>query len=187
VRPKDFTIDAEGRVRGERFGVDYQYELVCLDGAGEALDDCTDQTDVAIVDVTWSGQLDTPSFDAAIARTGTWTIADIRSGLATLGGTSYFELNSTFTGLFQPIMRTYHFDYAARYSDIKLDVDARRIISGSAEYTVDAERTAAGSSDVEAAFGATAAVTFEPDRVIIVLDGAHTYHVDVATGTVTRA
>ena len=185
VRPDGFAFDAAGRIRGKRFGVDYQYELTCLDGAGESLDGCTDRTDSSTVDVTWSGQLDTANFDAAITRTGRWTLTDIQSGLATLGGSSNFGLNSTFTGLFEPVTRTYHLDFAAQYSDIKIDVDHKQVISGSAEYTVNAERMVSGA--IEATFAARALVTFEPDRVIIVLDGQHTYHVDVHTGAVTRA
>jgi hypothetical protein len=188
VKPFGFDIGADGRIGGSRFGVDYRYSLACVDGAGNSLEVCGELTDRADIDVAWSGELDTPNFDASVNREGAWTVASIQSGTAAFNGTSRFNLNSRFTGLFRPVTRTYHLTYVARYRDILVDTDTKTFLGGRADYAIQAQRTVQGpGTDVEAEFAAQAVVTFERDRIVIVLDGQYTYYADIRTGNVTRA
>lgn len=188
VRPFGIDLEADGRFGGNRFGVDYHYALACVDGAGNSLDACNELTDRADVDVAWSGNLDTLNFDAAVEREGAWTVASIQSGTARFNGTSRFDLDSRFTGIFRPVVRTYHLTYVGRYRDILIDTDTKTFLGGVADYDIQASRTVSGpGTDVEAEFAASATVTFERDRVVIVLDGQYTYYADIRTGNVTRA
>jgi hypothetical protein len=188
VRPFGFEADASGNVNGSRFGLDYSYALSCEDAAGNALDACDDRTDAASVNVTWGGTLDLPTYDAALERDGSWNLTDVQGPVATFNGESQFDFDATFTSIFRPVTREYHFSYAADYTDVKVDTEADAIVGGVIGYEIDAQRLVTGSNGtVEATFDVTAEVTFDANgNIVLELDGTAVYDVNATTGNVTR-
>jgi hypothetical protein len=127
-----------------------------------------------------------------VDRQGTWTITGLQSATATLDGDSSFTLDTTMTSIFhQGVTSTFTFDNTASYTAIQIATADRQITGGSASFEVKAHRTvtgtAMGSNDVDKSFDVHAVLTFNADHTAtLVLDGMHTFTIDLTTGKVTR-
>jgi hypothetical protein len=192
VLPLGFLRDRDGRVHGNRMGLDNSFMVTCKDAAGAAQAACDKTTDSATVDVKWTGSLQTPNFTASIDREGTWTITGLQSATATFSGSSSFTFDTTLMSIFhQGVTSTLSFDNTATYNAITIATADRQITGGSASFEVKAHRTvtgtAMGSNDVDKSFDVHAELTFNADHTAtLVLDGMHTFTIDLKTGKVTR-
>jgi hypothetical protein len=186
--PSGLTLAANGHVTGDHFGLDYDYQLSCVDAAGQAQTSCGATTDAANVTLSWSGALDVPNLSASVERTGDWTLSDIQSGSATFEGEGTFTFDISVTSIFRPVTSTYHLDYDAQYRAVVLD-SAYRPVGGSIHYSVSAQHTVTGThAQGEGSFEVEADVVFNADHTAsVTLDGSHKYRLDLATGLVSRS
>lgn len=169
-----------------RAGLSYEYNVDCFDAAGNALETCDENTDSAEVSVTWSGDLDTPSYDASIDRVGEWSITGLQSATATLEGSGSFEVSSEFRAMYRDVIRSMRLSYDAEYDSVLIDTERRRAVGGRIRYAVRGERfVRRGSNERDIEFSVDAEVTFQADgSATLTLDGSHSYRIDAATGLV---
>lgn len=192
VLPFGFLRDADGHVRGNRMGVDNSFMVTCKDAAGTVQAACDKTTDSATVQIKWTGSLQTPNLTASVDREGMWTITGLQSATATLDGTSSFALDTSLMSIFhQGVTSTFTFDATASYDAIQIATADRQITGGSASFEVKAHRTvtgtAMGKNDVDKSFDVHADLTFNADHTAtLVLDGMHTFTIDLRTGKLTR-
>jgi hypothetical protein len=191
--PLGFLRDRDGRIHGSRMGVDHAFTISCKDAAGAALAQCDKTTDSATIDVKFSGNLMTPSLTASIDREGTWTITGLQSDTATLNGSSSSSLDTTLTSIFhQGVTSSFTLDATASYDAITIATQDRQVTGGSATFDLKTHRTvtgtAMGSHDVDKTVEIHAVLTFNGDHTAtLVLDGTHTFTIDLSTGRVKRA
>lgn len=171
-----------------RAGLSYEYSAACFSADGTAQEACDETTDSATVEVNWSGELDTLSYDASIVRAGEWSISGLQGETATLSGSGSFEVSSEFQSLYRDEIRSMHFSYDASY-DVQLDTATHRAVGGTIRYNIDGERfVQRGSNERDLEFSVDAEISFAADgTATLVLDGAHSYTIDVATGVVVSA
>jgi hypothetical protein len=190
--PLGFLRGGDGRIHGIRMGVDNSFLVTCKDAAGAVQAACDKTTDSATVEIKWSGNLQTPNLTASVDREGTWNITGLQSATATFNGDSSFALDTTLTSIFhQGVTASFTFDATAAYDAIQISTEDRQITGGAASFEVKAHRTvtgtAMGSHDVDKSFDVHAEITFHADHTAtLVLDGAHTFTIDLTTGKVTR-
>jgi hypothetical protein len=173
-------------------GVDNSFMITCKDAAGTVQAACDKTTDSATVQIKMTGSFQTPSLMASVDREGMWTISGLQGATATLNGDSSFSLDTTLTSIFHKgVTATFTFDNTASYDAIQIATADRQITGGSASFEVKAHRTvtgtAMGSNDVDKSFDVHAELTFNADHTAtLVLDGMHTFTIDLATGRITR-
>lgn len=187
IVPFGLAIDASGEFNGTRLGVSYNYSVRCKDAEGNTMDVCNATTDSANVNVEWSGELSSPpEIVASVDRSGMLSITGIQAGVATLNGDSSFELDSTVMN--DGVTTDYHFSYSGNYDDVRIQRSPHRILGGSIRYRISSDNS------VEGLDGGTVATNFDIDAVLtfdgeghatIVLDGTHTYDLNLVTGSVT--
>jgi hypothetical protein len=170
-------------------GLSYEYRADCFDAAGVELDACGETTDSATISVSWSGELDTPSYDASIERAGEWSITGLQSATATLAGEASFEVSSEFRAMYRDVTRSMHLSYDAVYDGVQIDTATRQAVGGSIRYAVQGERfVQRGSDEKDIEFSVQADVTFQADgSATLVLDGSRSYSIDAETGLVVSA
>lgn len=190
ANPLGLTVRGDASVAGNRLGVEYTYTAVCKDAAGATLARCDRTTDSALIDVAWSGDLDTPNLSASVSRDGSLTITGLQSDIATIDGDSTFSFDSELRSVFRAgVTATLSFDASASYDAIKVSTQDRDVISGSATLSVSAHRTVTGTEDddVDRTFDLDATVTFNGDGTAsLVLDGSERFSIDISTGRVQR-
>ena len=184
--PDGLTRSGEGSLSGQRFGLDWEYELTCSSAAGEVQAACDESTDVAHLVLAWNGSIDVPRWSASIARSGDWTLSNLQSDIAQLDGQGSIDVDSDFQALYRDVRKTLHLEYDAEWTAVQLSKSLRRPVGGSAQFDVHVERTShRGARDAEAQFDIEAIVTFQPDGTAsLVLDGQRHYTVDLEAGTV---
>jgi hypothetical protein len=189
VMPQGISLMGDGHFHGSRLGVDYNYSLTCKTAAGIA-SACGPTTDQATVQVAWSGNLTSTAVDASVTRTGSWTVTGLQSSTATFAGDSTLSFDATLRSIFRPgVTATYNFDASASYNAVKIAMQQRQVIDGSASFDLTAHHTVtgAGSNNVDASFEVHAQVTFHADHTAdLVLDGSQHYTLDLTTGAVVR-
>jgi hypothetical protein len=171
-----------------RAGLSYEYSASCFSADGAAQESCDETTDSATITVDWSGELDTLSYDASVTRAGEWSISGLQGETASLTGSGSFEVSSEFQSLNRDVIRSMHFSYDASY-DLQLDTATHRAVGGTIRYAIDGERyVQRGSNERDLEFSVDAEISFAASgTATLVLDGAHSYTIDVATGLVVSA
>jgi len=146
--PFGLGLKGDGRIHGNRQGLDYSYTAVCKDATGAALTKCDKTTDQAQIDVSWSGSLKTPSFSADVARKGSWTITGLQSDTASLSGDSSFTLDTTMTSIFHGgATSTLSIDASAMYNAIQIATKSHEPVGGSAAFSLTVHRTVTGTGN----------------------------------------
>lgn len=169
-----------------RAGITYEYRAECFDLDGNELEVCDETTDSASITVSWSGDIDTPRYDASIARSGEWSLSGLQSDTAVIAGNGSFEVDATFQAIYRDIIRSMRFSYDAEYRDVQVDTATKQAIGGSIAYSVRGERSAQnGRNERNVSFSVQAEVTFHADgTATLVIDGEHRYQIDVSSGVV---
>ncbi len=189
VVPQGISLMGDGHFHGSRLGVDYSYSLTCKTAAG-IVGPCGPTTDQATVQVAWSGNLTSTAVDASVTRTGSWTVTGLQSTTATFAGDSTLSFDATLRSIFRPgVTATYNFDASASYNAVKIAMQQRQVIDGSASFDLTAHHTVtgAGANNVDASFEVHAQITFHTDHTAdLVLDGSQHYTLDLTTGVVVR-
>jgi hypothetical protein len=192
--PLGFLRDRDGKCHGSRMGVNQDFTVACKDAAGAAQTQCDSTTDTATVTVMFKGDLQTPNLTSSVDREASFTITGLQSATAQFDGDSSFSLNTSLTSVFhQGAMSTLMFDATASYKAITITTADRQITGGSASFEVKAHRTVTGTGsgstnhDVDKSFDVNAALTFNADQTAtLVLDGMHTFTIDLTNGKVTK-
>jgi len=171
-----------------RAGLSYEYSADCFSADGVALEACDETADSATVSVNWSGELDTLSYDASIARASEWTITGLQGDTVELTGNGSFEVDSEFQSLYRDEVRSMHFSYEGSYA-VQLDTATHQAVGGSIRYSIEGERfVRRGSNEKDIEFSVDAEVSFAADgTATLTLDGSHSYTIDVETGLVVSA
>jgi hypothetical protein len=181
--PLGFSLDASGKIDGSHLGVDYSYQVTCKDASGATLPACTNLTDSATASLSWSGNLTLPDFSSSVSRTGMWTVSGLQSSTASFGGNGTFMYDAMITNPARNTAVSYALSYDATYDAVLVDTATKLAIGGSIHYEIDATKDK-GGSDTQT-FSLSADVTFNADSTAtIVLDGTHTYSLNLSTGVV---
>lgn len=192
--PLGFLRDTNGHCHGSRMGVNQDFTIACKDASGAALAKCDSTTDSATVTVMFKGDIQTPNLTSSIDREANFTITGLQSATAQFDGDSSFSLDTSLTSVFhQGAMSTLMFDATASYKAITITTADRQVTGGTANFEVKAHRTVTGTGsgsdnhDVDKSFDVNAALTFNADKTAtLVLDGMHTFTIDLTTGKVTK-
>lgn len=185
--PTGISLSGDGHFQGSRLGVMYDYSLTCKTAG--VTGPCASTTDEATVDVSWSGDLDTPALDASWSRDGSWTVTGLQGGTATFSGDSDFSFDTTIKSIFrQDAEASYSFDAKASYDAVKISMNDHQIVEGSAAFDIDAKHKVSGTNnDVDASFSIHAEVEFKADHTAsLTLDGDQHYSLNLTTGVVAR-
>lgn len=169
-----------------RAGLTYEYRVECFDADGIELEVCGEGTDSATISVSWSGDIDTPRFDASIDRSGEWSLSGLQSDTAVIAGNGSFEVSSEFQAIYRDVTRSMRFSYDAEYRDVQVDTETYQAIGGSIAYRIEGERNAQnGDNERQLSFSVEAEVTFHADgTATMVLDSEHSYRIDLSSGQV---
>ncbi|WP_428262028.1 hypothetical protein [Haliangium sp.] len=183
------VASAEGSSAHEvviRAGLEYEYLVDCFDADGAAQDACGELTDSAAVSLSWSGELDTPRYDATITRAGEWSLTGLQGDTAELNGTGSFDASASFTALYRDVSRSLELSYDAQYQGVLIDTATHQVVGGSISYSVQGERTVQrGDRERNGTFSLDAEVSFSADgAATLVLDGTRSYQINVITGAV---
>jgi hypothetical protein len=183
--PAGFSSSASGELQGTRGGLSYSYEILCADAGGVTMAVCDATTDSASLVVEWSGNYDGDFWELQIARSGEWRVTGLQSDVAVFTGDGSFDVSSVLRSLDGQSERSFDLSYAASY-DIEWDMVTERVIEGTITYDVHAERHAEGEgAGGDAVFDISAEITFDGSGTArLVLDGSHSYDIDIATGVV---
>jgi hypothetical protein len=194
--PLGFLHDSDGHFRGHLMGVGHDFTVTCKDAAGAVQTACGSTTDSATLTLKVTGDLMTPNFSSSIDREGSFTITGLQGATATFDGSSSFSLDTSLMSVFHPgVSSTFTFDATAAYKAITIATADRTITGGSASFEVKAHRTVTGTGsgssgsnhDVDKSFDVHADLTFNADQTAtLVLDGMHTFTIDLKTGKVTK-
>jgi len=181
---------------GDRMGVGNAFTITCKDASGAIQTACDSNTESATIAVMLKGSIQTPNFMSSVDREANFTVTGLNSMTATLDGDSSFSLDTTLNSVFHPgVTSTLMFDATASYKAITFaSADRDNITGGSASFEVKAHRTVTGTGsgsgsnhDVDKSFDVHADLTFNADHTAtLVLDGMHTFKIDLRTGKVTR-
>jgi hypothetical protein len=186
--PAGFSSSGSGQFEGTRGGLSYSYEVTCTGADGVTMAACDATTDSASLIVDWSGNYDGDYWQFEISRTGEWNVTGLQSDVAVFTGSGTFDVSSTSQSLDGQRDRSFDLSYAASY-DIQWDMVAERVIEGTIDYAVHAERHVDGAAaDRDAVFDISAEVIFDGSSTArLVLDGSHSYDIDINTGFVAAA
>ena len=191
--PLGFLRSGDGRIHGNRMGIDHNFTITCKDAAGATLAQCDKTTDSATVEVQFSGDIKTPNLTASVDRHGTWTITGLQSATATLNGDSSFSLDTSLMSIFhQGVTSAFTLDATASYDAITISTADREVTGGKATFDLKTHRTVTGtdmgSHDVDKTVEIHADLTFNGNgTATLVLDGTHTFTINLKTGRVNRA
>lgn len=188
VSPPGISLSGDGHFHGNHLGLDYNYALTCK-GVGGVVGACGPTTDQATVDIAWSGNLNTTGIMADVTRNGSWTVTGLQSDTATFSGDSSFSFDATLQSIFRPgVTATYSFDASASYDAVKIAMQQRLVIGGSAKFDITAHHMVTGTkNDVDATFDVHAELAFAADHTAtLTLDGDQHYSLNLSTGVVVR-
>jgi hypothetical protein len=183
--PFGFSSNGSGQIEGTRGGLSFLYEVACTDVDGVTMAACDSTTDSASLLVEWSGNYDGDFWQFDISRTGEWSVSGLQGDVAVFSGEGTFDVSSASQSLDGQRSRSFELSYAGSY-DISWDIAAQRVIEGAISYDVHAERHVDGEdADADAVFDIDAEITFDGTGTArLVLDGSHSYDLDLTTGTV---
>jgi hypothetical protein len=191
--PLGFLRAGDGRIHGNRMGIDHSFAVTCKDATGATLAQCDKTTDSATVEVQFSGDIKTPNLTASIDRQGSWTITGLQSATATLNGDSSFSLDTSLMSIFrQGVTSAFTLDATAAYAAITVATADHQVTGGKATFDLKTHRTVTGtdmgSHDVDKTVDIHADLTFNGDgTATLVLDGTHTFTINLKNGRVNRA
>jgi hypothetical protein len=186
--PTGLTGNGSGQFEGTRGGLRYSYEVTCTGADGVTMAVCDATTDSASLIVDWSGNYDGDYWQFEISRNGEWSVTGLQSDVAVFTGEGTFDVSSASQSLDGQRQRSFELSYAGSY-DIQWDMVAERVIEGAITYDVHAERHVDGAAaDRDAVFDISAEVTFDGSSIArLVLDGSHSYEINIDTGFVAAA
>lgn len=186
--PAGLSASGSGQLEGTRGGLRFSYEVTCTGADGASMAVCDETTDAASLIVDLSGNYDGDFLQFEISRTGEWHVSGLQSGVAVFTGEGTFDVSVAGQSLDGQSSGTFELAYAASY-DIDWDMALEQVIEGTIAYDVHAERHAngqGGSSD--AVFDISAEVILSSsDSARLVLDGSHSYDIDLDSGLVSTA
>lgn len=184
--PFGFSSSGSGQFEGTRGGLRYEYEVTCQGADGNLMAACDETTDSASLRVDWSGNYDGQFWQLEVSRTGEWSVAELQTDTPVFNGEGTFDVNSASQSLDGTRSRTFVLSYAASYEDIRWDKTSGVVASGSIFYEIHAERTVEGEAgEGDAVFDMSAEVVFDGSGTArLVLDGNHSYDIDLGTGAV---
>ncbi|HSN26732.1 MAG TPA: hypothetical protein VLT45_10615 [Kofleriaceae bacterium] len=180
-----FTSPQPGELTGTRNGVSYDYMFHCEDQQMFDNTTCGPASD----HIHWMATINGPVTSDALSfsefkLTTKWTIYEIDLDKPQVTGYDHLLLVADLASdgtRFQLTVDGPTFDH------VRLDPQPTFPFAGGVSYTISATRTRQTANPAQRAFAASAAVTFTgPGAATLVLDGTHTYDIDMSTGAVAR-
>ncbi|HSN28785.1 MAG TPA: hypothetical protein VLT45_21005, partial [Kofleriaceae bacterium] len=180
-----FTTVQPGELAATINGISYDYMFHCEDQ--QAVDNFT--CGPASDHIHWMATIDGPVTSDALSfselkLTTKWTIYEIDLDKPQVTGYDHLLLVanlSTDGTKFQLTVDGPSFDH------VRLDPQPTFPFAGGVTYTITAKRTRATATPSVRSYTANAAVTYTgPGALTLVLDGTHTYDVNMSTGSVAR-
>jgi hypothetical protein len=162
--PKGFTLGSDGAVTGERGGLTYRYDVMCLQPMAN-IARCDPPAQSAIVRVQWSGELAMSAFTGPIDRAAIWRLDNLATTMAIASGTSTLAAQQA---VFPD--RTYTVT-ASQDVMIFAEMPSKAMVGGAITATVVVDGT-----PVHAELSLADAT--------LVLDGDHEFAIDLATGDI---
>lgn len=180
-----FTSPQPGELTGQRGSVTYDYMFHCEDQSAHDNFTCGPASDHIHWMATINGpvMIDALSF-SELKLTTKWTIHEIYLDKPQVEGYDHLLLVadlSTDATKFQLTVDGPNFDH------VRLDPMPTLPFAGGVTYTITAKRTRATATPSVRSYTAAATVTYTgPGAATLVLDGTHTYNIDMGTGAVSR-
>ena len=180
-----FTSPMAGELTGTRGSVSYDYMFHCEDEQAHDNTTCGPASN----HIHWMATIQGPVMVDALSfselkLTTKWTIYEIDLNKPQVTGYDHLLLDanlSTDATRFQLTVDGPSFDH------VRLDPMPTLPFAGGVTYTITAKRTRATANPSTRSYTASAAVTYTgPGAATIVLDGTHTYDLDLNTGVVAR-
>jgi len=180
-----FTSPQPGELTGQRGSVSYDYMFHCEDQQANDNFTCGPASD----HIHWMATINGPVMIDALSfsefkLTTKWTIHEIYLDKPQVEGYDHLLLVadlSTDATKFQLTVDGTNFDH------VRLDPMPTLPFAGGVTYTITAKRTRATATPSVRSYTAAATVTYTgPGAATLVLDGTHTYNIDMGTGSVSR-
>lgn len=169
---------------GELLGLSIELDAACLDGDGGEMSACDATSDGAAISADVDGEVSLLGWTGSVSIALDWQLAGLQSDEVAVTGSAEIELGSEFVEWFRPITHTATFSITAEYT-ATLDRDDFTAISGSADLSIDYERTRSDDPDAGARFAFTVEATVEDGRAELRIGGL-LFRVDLRTGAATR-
>lgn len=184
--PSGFTVDASGQIAGASAGVSYAFMVECRDANNTVQSACGPTTDRADVDVAWNGALSLPHLTASASRDGHVHLSDLTENVTTIDGDGAFTLDAELVSWLSPRTTTVHFAVTSDYDQLRLSRLPAGIVDGVIHYSVEATEHTTNQSPRSVTIDATLTVTptLLGAQGTLVLDGNHTFLVDLQTGRI---
>lgn len=185
--PRGLVRSASGAYEGVLGNLAYSFELTCVDRDGDELLVCSESTDSGELTVSYSGELNVGTFSGSVEREGEWQVRDVTGEVARFDGDGHYEVLAEWRTL-NGTVRSFQLACDAEYDAIAFRTSDRTVVSGEAHFAIEARRmTSRGANTTEAEVVIDAVLRFYGDGdATLVLDGDHTYSVNVETGAVLR-
>ena len=180
-----FTSPQLGELTGQRGSVTYDYMFHCEDQQAHDNFTCGPASD----HIHWMATINGPVMIDALSfsefkLTTKWTIYEIDLDKPQVTGYDHLLLVadlSTDATRFQLTVDGTNFDH------VRLDPTPTLPFAGGVTYTITATRKRATATPTDRSYTAAAMVTYTgPGVATLVIDGTHTYNIDMATGAVSR-
>ena len=180
-----FTSPQPGELTGQRGSVTYDYMFHCEDQSATDNVTCGPASNHIHWMATVSGpvMIDALSF-SEYKLTTKWTIYEIDLNKPQVTGYDHLLLVADLATDSSKLQLTVD---GPSFDHVRLDPQPTLPFAGGVTYTVTAKRTRATANPSVRSYTAAAAVTYTgPGAATLVLDGTHTYSIDMTTGAVSR-
>jgi hypothetical protein len=169
---------------GELLGLRIEVDASCLDAAGEPMSACDSTSDGASVSADVDGEISLLGWTGSVSISLAWELRGLQSDEVAVDGSAEIALGSEFLEWFRPVTHAATFTITAEYA-ATLRRDDFTAISGTADLSIDYERTRSDDPDAGARFAFTVEATVENGRAELRIGGI-LFRIDLLTGAATR-
>ncbi|MBV8757127.1 MAG: hypothetical protein JO257_07635 [Deltaproteobacteria bacterium] len=181
----NFTSPQAGELTGQRGSVSYDYMFHCEDQAAHDNFTCGPASN----HIHWMATINGPVMIDALSfsefkLTTKWTIYEIYLNKPQVEGYDHLLLDSNLSTDGTRFQLTVD---GNPFGHVRLDPQPTLPFQGDVTYAISAKRTRATANPTVRTYTVAATVTYTgPGAATLVLDGTHTYDIDMSTGAVTR-
>lgn len=176
--------DASATARARApLGLTVSLDVTCLDEDGASMEACGPSAASATIRGDVEGELSLLGWTGTVAVSVDWQLDGLQDEVAQVQGSADLELTSEFDDWFRPVTHTATFSASADLSATVRQSD-RRVTSGSADLSIEYERTRSDDGTV-VRFAFTASATLEDGQATVTIGGVR-FLIDLDAGSMTR-